>query len=218
MSLQVLTYAFLHLFVYRLAYGLGYLLMDELSQAIAQFYPSSSGGASNLPGPSGPTPWIPPVAAPDTPNSDSLSNELPCLNMPTPQFEELQTFTRELQEELPLIPDEERQQEIERILRGRYYAEIDHIYDSEAIELFSTLEIKIEFQLRQEGFSDESINETRSKWRYIAFTDEKTGKFIKKPTIRSNLKKSAITDSGPYKRLRRGFKNLEINLVKKTPE
>lgn len=43
-SLQVLTYAFLYLFVYRLAYGLGYLLMDELSQAIAQFYPSSSGG------------------------------------------------------------------------------------------------------------------------------------------------------------------------------
>lgn len=63
--LQGFIYALIYLFLYRLALGLGYLFMDELTKAVAPFLPSSggmSGGYSTPPGPLVDT-YIPPVDA-----------------------------------------------------------------------------------------------------------------------------------------------------------
>lgn len=75
--LQGLIYALIYLFLSRLALGLGYLFMDELTKAVAPFLPSSGGmpgGSSTPPGPLVDT-YLPPMDAENESLPDTSSRQ-----------------------------------------------------------------------------------------------------------------------------------------------
>ena len=82
----------------RVAVSLGYVLMEDLSRAVAQFYPSTSGGmygGSSTPPPGPSDNWghlSSSIAGEYSHGQDrgspSLSEQFPVLRMPTPEFQE----------------------------------------------------------------------------------------------------------------------------------
>lgn len=127
--------------------------MDELQQVVEPFFPASSGGLNNLPGPSEPTPFITIIPDSDDRKQDSpsLADEFPFLDMPSPQFHALESITRDMQDEIPLIDYGERRQQLEDFLRFRVSSGVEAKYDEGLVELQVQVEIRIENALRKEA-------------------------------------------------------------------
>lgn len=78
------------------------------------------------------------------------------------------------------------------------------------------LEIKLENALREEGFTDESIYETRAQWRRAAFSIDSREEFMSPRSIKYFLKKENIKLCRPYTRIKDGFKLGSIKLQEPT--
>lgn len=115
----------LSLLLSKLLFSLGYLLMDDLQRAVAQFYPSASGGMfdgscpSPAPGPIGNYEVLGASIAdndndPNPPGSPSVSEEFGFLRMPTPEFREMVSAFDSVFDSVqePLLSDEQRRQEL----------------------------------------------------------------------------------------------------------
>lgn len=115
----------LSLLLSKLLSSLGYLLMDDLQRAVAQFYPSASGGMfdgscpSPAPGPIGNYEVLGASIAdndndPNPPGSPSVSEEFGFLRMPTPEFREMVSAFDSVFDSVqePLLSDEQRRQEL----------------------------------------------------------------------------------------------------------
>lgn len=108
MSLQGLVYGLIYLLGYRLALGLGYLLMDELSQAYAQFYTSGSGGMSgghSTPPGSFDHPYLIPDDADDQPGgpSEEAKPQRRARRRTVTQFPDYASFQRALNRKEELV-------------------------------------------------------------------------------------------------------------------
>jgi hypothetical protein len=173
----------------RLSFGVGYLLMDELSAAVAQFDPSVFGGMyPGLPGPSGGGPDIIPVQPPEQPENEGAAPAERGLNL------------------APLISEEQRLQE----LRAELKRLIDEgfvkkeLYSEALINKQFEFELKLEEALRREGYTDESIFSNRASWRQAAYyPDTRCNPFSAKTLAGTMRKYPDITRTLNYKRVLR---------------
>lgn len=145
----------------RLAVSLGYVLMEDLSRAVSQFYPSTSGGMSGFPGtPSGP--------------SSNNGGELILLAEPGPS--ENSTFSQEdlfSILEQPLLTDECREEELSSLLKDHYSCEIDSRDLKYEVDLHMKVEKSLETFLRRHGYTTTTITRCRSQMRsFILYTQK----------------------------------------------
>jgi len=203
---------------------LGFLLMDELGEIIRPFFPRlpygmpGEGGAApgpnmpGLPGPSEPTALI--SAVPDSRemnrDSPSLSEEFPFLRMGSAEFRELADTLREP----PLMEDSVRREELESFFRGWVAAGFEPKFDEGLVEMQFKLELKLEYALREDGFAENSIIETRRKWRSSALTAPAQARFLTRKALKRSLETANIRDSAPYKRVLRDVSNYQIDLTR----
>ena len=147
---------------------------------------------SGLPGPSGP----PTSFFPIVPDSEEIMSPY----VSTPLMEEINGTLIEM--EPPLISDSQRREEISRIMTDRFNAGTDPQKPKDShIEYLCELEKKLEYELRKDGFTENSINKGRFSWRYRALTSGNTGRYIREYSIKKILIKNQIRDNGPYRRI-----------------
>jgi hypothetical protein len=197
LQIQRRIYAFVRIFSViafsRLSFGVGYLLMDELSAAVAQFDPSVFGGMfPGLPGPSGGGPDIIPVQPPEQPENEGAAPAERGLNL------------------APLISEEQRREE----LRAELKRLIDEglvkkeLYSEALINKQFEFELKLEEALRREGYTDESIFSNRARWRWAAYYPDTRSTPISAKTLHATMGKyTDITKTLNYKRVLRTARN-----------
>lgn len=146
----------------KIAFALGYLLMDELQRALDQFYRPSAGGMSgefNIP--PGPSEGGSVVAF-------SSENH----NEPAPSAYEGQggSFYSQIE---PLLSDAQRRMELEqelgRLIENEVIPSPSPSERSKLLNMQFECELKLEEALRSDGFHDEKILSCRNDWRRAAF-------------------------------------------------
>lgn len=115
---------------------------------------------------------------------------------------------------MPLLNDIERRRQLEVYHRGRFYHQIEPLYDQQLVEQQFQFEIRLESELRKEGYTDDSINASRQDWRRIGFTQPKTGRFLIKRKMSQMLRENNIKDTGAYKRIIKAIGQGSIHLKK----
>nr|CBJ20729.1 hypothetical protein [Beta vulgaris subsp. maritima] len=203
--------------IYRFRFLGIFYMQGDFSQYESIFSPINTGAnpgpnMPGLPGPSEPTALI--SAVPDSremlPNSPSLSEEFPFLRMGSAEFRELVATLREP----PLMEDSVRREELESFLHKWVEHGFEPSFNGELVNLQFRLELKLEYALREEGFSESSIMETRCEWRRAAFTLPSREKLISIRALKQNLLTKEIRESAAYKRIISAASHGQINLRK----
>jgi len=187
----------------KIVFALGFLFMDELQLALAQFYPPSSGGMygefNNPPGP-----FSEGVLA--------LSSENQ--NEPTPSAYEGQgrSFDSQIG---PLLPEEQRRKELEeevvRVTENGLSLYPSLSERAKLVEMQVECEIKLEEALRSDGYSAEKIVACRSDWRRAAFFPDSRPEFIRAGALRKTLYKYPDIRKTPY--YRRVIKGIKLGTI-----
>lgn len=158
--------------------------MNELVEALLPFFnpfPEMPGGSSTPPGPFG-------TGGTDILNAPNEENER----------RELVGVVRE-----PLIADSVRREELERLSYSRIEFGVETEFSDDRVNLQFELEKRLEYALREEGFSENSIAETRHEWRREALTSTSRDKFVSIGTLKRSLAITKIRDSAAYRKIMR---------------
>lgn len=103
----------------------------------------------------------------------------------------------------PLIADSVRREELERLLYSRIEGGVEAEFSDDRLKLQFELEKRLEYALREDGFTENSIMETRCEWGREALTSTSREKFVSIGTLRKNLARTEIRDSPAYRKIMR---------------
>ncbi len=185
------------------AVKLGYVFMEDLSRAVAQFYPGGMAGGPGTPTPPGP------------------SENFGLFSYPLEGESSHQGERRgspSLSAEVPLLSDTQRrielESELEHLIEHNVYKKT--LSDTERENLV-TLQLKcdreLEDALRSDGFSDDRILNSRNDWRRIAFTTDSKPQPISFTAIKKQmLKHNNIKNTIYYKRIKNALKNYTLRI------
>ena len=190
-----------------LKWALGVLVMNELSEAVRPYLntcPEMPGGSSTSPGP--------------------LGHEGPATIYTLNEEKEYAPNEENHRQELvaePLMEDSVRREELKRfsdaLIRDGGECESPKAA-AQRFEFQVALDKRLESALREDGFTETSIMETRWKWRRAALTLPAQDKLVKAYTLKQYLKTKDIRKSSVYLKIMKASSYLnphgEIHLKK----